>query len=49
MIYSTLILLYAFDAGQIPVGCYIAAWALASIKFVASLAEMASNIAKHKK
>lgn len=34
---STLILLYALDTGQIPMGCYIAAWVLASVRAVAGL------------
>ena len=29
---STLILLYALDTGQIPVGCYVAAWVLTIVK-----------------
>ena len=29
---STLILLYALDTGQIPVGCYVAAWVFTIIK-----------------
>ena len=45
---STLVLLYAFDTGQIPTGCYIAAWVLAGIRFVAGLIKMASDIANHK-
>ena len=46
---STLILLYALDTGQIPAGCYIAAWVLASVRAVAGLIKMATDIADHKK
>lgn len=46
---STLILLYALDTGQIPTGCYIVAWVLASVRVVAGLIKMAADIADHKK
>ncbi|MFR5799975.1 MAG: hypothetical protein ACLUFX_14225 [Oscillospiraceae bacterium] len=45
---STLILLYALDTGQIPTGCYIAAWVLASVQAVVGLIKMATDIAGHK-
>lgn len=45
---STLILLYALDTGQIPTGCYIAAWVLASVRAVVGLIKMAADIAGHK-
>lgn len=31
---STLILLYALDTGQIPAGCYAAAWIFTILKFI---------------
>ncbi len=31
---ATLILLYALDTGQIPTGCYVAAWVLTTIEFL---------------
>lgn len=46
---STLILLYALDTGQIPTGCYIAAWVLTIIQTVAELIKTATDIADHKK
>lgn len=36
---ATLILLYALDAGQIPAGCYIAAWTI-------TILEVAFNFVK---
>ena len=45
---STLILLYALDTGQIPMGCYIAAWVLASVQAVVGLIKMAADMADHK-
>ncbi len=45
---STLILLYALDTGQIPTGCYIAAWVLASVRAVAGLIKIAADIADYK-
>lgn len=45
---STLILLYALDTGQIPTGCYIAAWVLASVRAVFGLTKMATDMADHK-
>lgn len=37
---STIILLYALDTGQIPRGCYIAAWTLLAFKFALSIFEL---------
>ena len=31
---STLILLYALDTGQIPTGCYVAAWVFTIIQCI---------------
>ena len=31
---ATLILLYALDTGQIPTGCYVAAWVFTTIEFL---------------
>lgn len=45
---STLILLYALDTGQIPKGCYIAAWVLAIIRTVAGLIKTFTDIADYK-
>ena len=45
---STLILLYALDAGQIPLGCYVAAWSLTGIKLIAEIIKMLINIQKDK-
>ncbi|MCU6720615.1 hypothetical protein OCV67_11860 [Porcipelethomonas ammoniilytica] len=45
---STLILLYALDTGQIPTGCYIAAWFLAIIRTVARLIKTVADIADYK-
>lgn len=45
---STLILLYAFDTGQIPTGCYIAAWVLASVRAVAGLIKTVADMADYK-
>lgn len=45
---STLILLYALDTGQIPKGCYIAAWVLAIIQITAGLIKTVTDIADHK-
>lgn len=38
---STLILLYALDTGQVPTGCYVAAW-------IFMLLEVICNIIKPK-
>lgn len=37
---STIILLYALDTGQVPSGCYIAAWTLLALKFALSIFEL---------
>lgn len=34
---STLILLYALDTGQIPKGCYIAAWTILILQIVVEI------------
>lgn len=34
---ATLILLYALDTGQIPQGCYIAAWTITIIELILRL------------
>lgn len=37
---STIILLYALDNGQIPIGCYIAAWTLLIFRLALSIFEL---------
>ena len=40
---ATLILLYALDTGQIPKGCYVAAWVLTTIEFLYKLGKENQN------
>lgn len=43
---ATLILLYALDTGQIPTGCYVAAWVFTILQ---SAAYTVSAFAEYKK
>ena len=43
-----MISLYALDTGQIPMGCYIAAWVLASVRAVVGLIKTVADIADYK-
>ena len=49
---ATLILLYALDTGQVPTGCYVAAWVFAILKysweFVKVLAKISEKYSKDK-
>jgi len=40
---STLILLYALDTGQVPKGCYIAAWVFTIFEFLYKLGKENQN------
>lgn len=40
---STLILLYALDTGQIPLGCYVAAWIFTGINLIANIIKNMHN------
>jgi len=46
---ATLILLYALDTGQIPDGCFIAAWICSGINFAASILKFIVNISSNER
>jgi len=40
---ATLILLYALDTGQIPAGCYVAAWVFTGIELLLKLIDLVAK------
>ena len=45
---STIILLYALDTGQIPIGCYIAAWTAFVIETAVTIVKSRRKNSNHK-